>query len=469
MFRQSCCHVLTVLTLACASAAAQSAGDTQKPQDEAGLKRVLKDEAVPSSWHYDDLASGLARARETGKPLLVTIRCVPCEACSGMDSEVVNPTDAELKNLIGQFVAVRLVQVWDIDLSLLQYDMNMSWAAFFMNADRVIYGRYGTRAAQRDDKAITVPGFIAGLKGALELHRRYESDPVEMSKLLAGKRGEQPRWKLAADNPVIQRTVRWQKSLGKLTGEQNASCVHCHFVPAAEMMGLLSEKEPITDRMLWAYPLPETVGLSLDPRQAATITRVADASTAEQAGIRSGDRIVTMQKQPILSIADVQWVLHQAGDNDTIDVELLRGTDRKRVQLTLNDGWRRRGDFAERASSWDFFKVKLFGVTRLEPLTTAERSRRGIDGATALRVEKMAPAWGGMNSDVRRSGLSEGDIIVAVDGRAQVRSHSELLAYLVQRKKSGDKLELTVLRSGNRRTITVPLNWASRIKALRSP
>ncbi len=123
------------------------------------LQDVLKDSQVQDFWHYDSLDTAMEEAEATGKPLLVTIRCVPCKACMGMDSKVVNPTDPELRRLMNQFVCVRIIQAWGLDLSLFQYDMNMSWAAFLLNADRVIYGRYGTRAAQRNDQASTVSGF----------------------------------------------------------------------------------------------------------------------------------------------------------------------------------------------------------------------------------------------------------------------------------------------------------------------
>jgi uncharacterized protein YyaL (SSP411 family) len=75
------------------------------------------------------LDSAMAKAKETGKPLLVTIRRVPCQACLGMDSKVVSPTDAELQELMDKFVCVRIVQARGLDLSLFQYDMNMSWSA----------------------------------------------------------------------------------------------------------------------------------------------------------------------------------------------------------------------------------------------------------------------------------------------------------------------------------------------------
>jgi hypothetical protein len=40
------------------------------------LQRSLKDTNVGKHWIYNDLKEGHARARSTGKPLLVVFRCV---------------------------------------------------------------------------------------------------------------------------------------------------------------------------------------------------------------------------------------------------------------------------------------------------------------------------------------------------------------------------------------------------------
>ncbi len=45
-------------------------------QDPPSLKEALKDQAA-DFWIYDNLEAGQARARESGKPLLVSLRCVP--------------------------------------------------------------------------------------------------------------------------------------------------------------------------------------------------------------------------------------------------------------------------------------------------------------------------------------------------------------------------------------------------------
>jgi len=101
--------------------------------------------AAQNFWIYNDVEAGFEEAKQTGKPVLVTFRCVPCEACAQLDEEVAE-LDPRIQDLLEKFVCVRVITTNGMDLSLFQYDYDQSWAAFILNADRTIYGRYGTRS-----------------------------------------------------------------------------------------------------------------------------------------------------------------------------------------------------------------------------------------------------------------------------------------------------------------------------------
>lgn len=62
---------LTTLLLILFAASTLSAGETT---DQMLTKDV---DAYGKTWIYDDLAKGFAEARASGKPLLISIRCVP--------------------------------------------------------------------------------------------------------------------------------------------------------------------------------------------------------------------------------------------------------------------------------------------------------------------------------------------------------------------------------------------------------
>ena len=75
------------------------------------------------------------------------------------DEQVVR-RDPRVADLMDKFVCVRMVQGNGMDLTLFQFDYDLTFAAFFMNADRTIYGRFGSRSNQKDPaKDISMEGF----------------------------------------------------------------------------------------------------------------------------------------------------------------------------------------------------------------------------------------------------------------------------------------------------------------------
>src|SRR5688500_4260800 len=69
-----------------------------------------------------------------------------------LDEQVMRP-DASLADLERKFVCVRLIQANRLDLSIFQYDYDLSWTAMFLNADLAIYGRYGSRSGGTRNQA----------------------------------------------------------------------------------------------------------------------------------------------------------------------------------------------------------------------------------------------------------------------------------------------------------------------------
>ena len=101
-------------------------------------------------------------------------------------------------------------------------------------------------------------------------------------------------------------------------GEVAKSCIHCHQIGDAQRAWYREAGKPIPDRVLFPFPHPKVIGLTLDPNELAMIKSVDPDSAAARAGFRSGDRIEQLAGQPLLSIADVQWVLHNvSADGDT--------------------------------------------------------------------------------------------------------------------------------------------------------
>src|SRR4249920_2872557 len=118
---------------------------TTTSQADSPLGESLKDISVAEHWIYDDFPKAVAEAKATGKPLLVVVRCVPCPPGKTLDEKVMQPS-RDLEAIEKKFVCVRLIQANNLDLSVFQYDYDMSWSCMFLSADMTVLGRYGTRS-----------------------------------------------------------------------------------------------------------------------------------------------------------------------------------------------------------------------------------------------------------------------------------------------------------------------------------
>lgn len=392
-------------------------------------------------WIYNDLPAGIARAKESKKPLLVVFRCVPCEACAQLDEDVVQ-RDPQVRELLDKFVCVRIVHANGMDLSQFQYDYDQSWAAFFLNADMTIYGRYGTRSHQTESKDdVSLEGFAKALRGALELHADF---PKNKSALTA-KRGPDSDIKVPEQFPSLK-----GKYGAKLDyeGKVVQSCIHCHQVGEALRLVARSSGKPVSEKVLYPYPNPKILGLVLDPKERAKVKQIVAGSSAERDGFRTGDEIVTLGGQPMLSIADAQWVLHHAGETAKLNAEILRNGQKRTLTLTLAKGWRQRDDISWRATSWDLRRMTLGGM-RLESLPEEKRQELKIPPTELALFAK----WVGQYNEhavAKRAGFLKDDIILAIDGDRSPITESELMAKLMQSKRPGDKITMTVLRGQQR-------------------
>lgn len=399
-------------------------------------------------WIYNDLPAGFAEAKKSGKPLLVVIRCIPCEACAQLDARVV-ARDPQVRRLLDQFVCVRIVHANGLDLSLFQYDYDQSFAAFFLNADQTIYGRYGTRSHETEsDRDVSVEGFAKALAGALELHRRFP----EVREALAAKRGPQAPISVPEEFPSLK--GRYGSKLD-YEGNVVGSCIHCHQVGEALRLVYRARTEPIPDKILFPYPLSAVLGLVMDPKEMATVLEVAGDSSAEKDGFRTGDQIISLQGQPLLSIADLQWVLHNAPDEGQLKAEVVRGGQKLQLPLTLESGWRRHSDISWRATSWDLRRMTTGGL-KLEELSADDRQQAGLsDESLALRVKHVGQY--GAHAAAKNAGFQKGDVLVTLDGSDKRLSESELMTRLINEHRPGDLMPVVVLRNGKRTALELPM------------
>jgi hypothetical protein len=430
-------------------AAAAVASSARAQQDRAA--RVRNDRTKVEAfgyWIYNDLPRGVAEAKQTGKPLLVVYRCIPCEACAQIDEQVVE-RDPTVKALLEKFVGVRIVQANGMDLAQFQFDTDQSWAAFLLNPDMTIYGRYGTRSHRtRSEDDVSLEGFARALEGALALHAEYPKNKAA----LTGKRGPAAEFPVPEEYPALK--GRYKSTLD-YTGQVVQSCIHCHQVGEARRQVYRAAGRAIPEKLLYPYPNPKALGLVLDPKGKARVKEVTPGSPSESDGFRAGDDITALNGQPILSIADVQWVLHNAGDTDALRAEIRRGDQTVWKTLTLAKGWRQRDDISWRASTWDLRRMTTGGLV-LDELPAADRQTAGLaESALALRVKHVGQF--GAHAAAKQAGFKQGDVIVAVNGRSGRMTETGLIDFLLTGTRAGDRVPVTVLRGGEKVELKLPI------------
>jgi hypothetical protein len=414
-------------------------------QAEDRAARIHRDRAsvvAAGQWLYDDLEQGFALAEASGKPLLVVLRCIPCEACRGFDEQVAE-LDPRLSDLLERFVRVRVPKANGLDLSLFQVDWDLSFSAVFLRHDRTIYGRFGSRTTQQDERGdVSVAAFREALEAVLDLHARFAT----VRDALAAKSPGTPRFAVPEEYPMLAQFephVDWE-------GKVVESCIHCHQVREAERELFRARGEAVPARALLPWPEPAALGLELDPARRARVAGVAPGSAAAAAGFLAGDELLSLAGQPLVSSADACWVLEHAPETGTLAAVVRRGGEEEALALPLAPGWRLQGDLSWRASTWDLRRRALGGMHLVE----ASESERAALGLGADRMALVARHVGeyGDHGVAHRHGVRKGDVVVAVDGKSERRSEAELFAHALE-KPVGARIEYTLRRGADERVV----------------
>jgi serine protease Do len=361
-------------------------------------------------------------------------------ACRGFDGQVVHQ-DQRIVDLLTNFVCVRMVLANAMDLTLFQFDYDLTFAAFFLNADRTIYGRFGSRSNHKEaEKDISIEGLRAALAAALELHRDYPRN----KQALAGKQPKPVKFKTPEAYPSL--AGKYKPALD-YEGQVVRSCLHCHQVREAERESYRASRQPIPDEVLFPYPMPGVIGMELNPKEKARVQDVTSGSAAAKAGFLGGDEIVSFGGQPILSMADVQWVLHHAPQPARLPAMVRRGDHTRDLTLDLGPQWRQTTDISWRATTWDLRKMATGGLV----LKDAPEPREGL----GLRVDYVgqydAHAVG------KKAGFQKGDAFLSAAGQSSSMTEGQFLRYMLQNQMPGTRVPVSVSRAGQRVELQLPM------------
>ena len=406
------------------------------------LATVLDDENGLGAefWMYNDIQAAMKEARLQNKPLFVTFRCVPCEDCLAFDAEVAKGSNVIRELAVKHFIPVRQVEMKGVDLSLFQFDHDLNWAAMFINADGVVYARYGTQSAAGADAYNSIEGLRQTMLRVLQLHKGYPGNLAE----LRGKRGPRLPYKTALEMPGLEDKQRF---VGETTRK---NCIHCHNIHDAQNNQYAKSGNLLSDK-IWRYPLPENIGLVVDGNDGRRIKKVVPGTAAAGSGLVAGESITHVNGQAITSVADIQWVLHQLSyDASSLQVT---GSQAGVKTLRLDTDWKKT-DISWRGSIWSV-RPRLRVWT--PQATAAEIKKLGLDGdRSALKVK-----WINRNSPGGRSayesGLREGDFVVRLDGKPIRMTPAEFNVHLKLNYKVGQRLPLTVVRGERQLKIELKL------------
>ena len=314
------------------------------------------------------------------------------------------------------------MRITGVDLGFFEFDLDLTWAAFFLNADGRIYGRYGGRDAHGPDTRNTLAGLRHALEGALAAHREANVKAA-------------PR--VAA--PLVIENVPAAKNL--------RGCIHCH--QAKEILRAQADREGGWDPLSrWVFPLPENIGITLDLNRGDQVKAVAPASPAAQAALRGGDTLVSIDNRSVRSFADAQYALHKAPVRGSIPISWLRDGQRHDGELKLADGWKKT-NITWRPSLMDLLpSLPLFGTD----LTAKEKQALGLT-ASRLAFRQDAP----VPPSAKKLGVQEGDVILGINGLQLDMTTEQFLAYVRRNHLQGERVILNLVRGEKRMDVPIKL------------
>lgn len=334
--------------------------------------------------------------------------------------------DKKIQDMASQFVFLRMTRMNGVDLNLFTFDRDLTWMSFFLNADGVIYSRYGGRDDQSAEARLSAAGLLHTMQAVLALHK------TEANKKRA---------------PVKARTAEDIPAMKKMMPFRGSDCIHCHMVPHAEYAQQRQEGTFKKDS-LWIYPLPENIGLTLDLVEGNRIKQVKAGSFADKGGLKPGDLLQSANGILLLTPADLEHALNAVAADGKLEIKASRQDKPVSATLKLTGNWKHR-DLSWRKSIRELQPVVGFYGGPLKPDDKARLKIPADD--LAFRLQYVHPP-----SAAGKAGLRAGDVIVAVDGKKQV-PYRQLRSYFPLEHQSGDKVEVRFLRGSQEQTVTLQL------------
>src|ERR1700731_1477757 len=88
-------------------------------------------------------------------------------ACRDFDGQVVRLE--QIEDIADRFVRVRLTRIDDVDLNLFEFDYDLTFMVFFLNAEEKVYARYGGAEAETPDNRKSLEGLRYTMESVLRM------------------------------------------------------------------------------------------------------------------------------------------------------------------------------------------------------------------------------------------------------------------------------------------------------------
>lgn len=181
--------------------------------------------------------------------------------------------------------------------------------------------------------------------------------------------------------------------------------------------------------------------LNLPAARGAIVTSVTNGGPAERAGIKRGDVITAIDKQPVVDNNSLRNIVAGKSPGANVEVTAVRNGSDQKFQVALAElPDRQQPESEEDTGSTNSTGNQKFGLT-LQVLTADSAQRFGLDADDqGLLVTKVDP-----NGSAANAGIRQGDVIQEVN-RQPVRNVADFSAAM---QRSGAKPALVLLKRRN--------------------
>ena len=330
-----------------------------------------------------------------------------------------------------QFVCVRIQSMNGINLDLFQFEFDLTWMSFFMDAENHVYTRYGGRDDRDPESHLNRDSLLGTMRKALMLHKL--GDVLKSSLEPTGR---------------TVRTPEQIPTMRAMMAKRKNKCIHCHDIKVATLKHLRN-RDKLKRQMVFTYPTPANLGISVDPVDQSVVDSVRPGTPAARAGIRAGDQIASAGDHRVLTLGDFSRVLERTPARGRLSVQLKRNGQSIQVPIELPNGWRQSTD-----PSWRESLHAVGPNCGLWGRRLNAKERRRLKFPPNKLALKVTFIWG---PHTRKAGIRVGDVVVGLDGQSHDMTIKQFNAHPMLRRNWGDTVPV-ILRRGNR-DVTVQMTF----------